>query len=77
MRYKTKFSILFIILIISANAEVPLSYSEENTGKDCKKPDLPEPQLLKKNDKLPNPFEWTNGSGKVAYLDDWKCRRNE
>ena len=77
MRYKTKFSILFIILIISANAEVPLSYSEENTGKDCKKPDLPEPQLLKKNDKLPNPFEWTNGSGKVASLDDWKCRRNE
>ena len=77
MRYKTKFSILFIILIISANAELPLSYSEENTGKDCKKPDLPEPQLLKKNDKLPNPFEWTNGSGKVESLDDWKCRRNE
>ena len=77
MRYKTIFSSLFISLIIFANAEVPFYYSEENTGKECKKPDLPEPNLLKKNDKLPNPFEWTDGSGKITSLDEWKCRRNE
>ena len=77
MRDKTKISILFICLIVSLNAEIPLSYPVENTGKDCNKPDLPEPNLLKKVNNLPNPFEWTDGSGTISSLDDWKCRRNE
>ena len=77
MRCKAIVSVLYIILIISVNGQLPLFYSEENTGKECKKPDLPEPNLLKKNDNLPNPFEWSNASGKVTSLDEWKCRRNE
>ena len=48
MRDKNIIGILFIVLILSVNAEVPFYYMEENTGKDCKKPELPEPNLLKK-----------------------------
>jgi hypothetical protein len=78
MRDKNIIGILFIALILSAHAaEVPFYYEEENTGKDCKKPTLPEPSLLKKVDKLPNPFEWSDGSGKITSLEDWKCRRAE
>ena len=77
MRDKNIIGILFIILIVSVNAEVPFYYREENTGKNCKKPELPEPNVLKKIEKLPNPFEWSDGSGKIRSLEEWKCRRAE
>lgn len=77
MRDKNIFSLIFIALLISAHAEIPLSYKVENTGKECKKPELPEPIYLKKIDKLPNPFEWSDASGKVTSLEEWKCRRAE
>ena len=64
MRYNKLYSILFIILVISVHGEdLPLSYSKENTGKECKRAKLLEPANLKKVDTLPNPFEWTDGSG--------------
>lgn len=34
-------------------------------------------QYNKKIEKLPNPFEWSDYSGKVESLEDWKCRRVE
>jgi hypothetical protein len=77
MRDKNIFAILFIALLISVQAQVPFVYTEENTGKECKKPQLPEPSNLKKVDKLPNPFEWSDGSGKIKSLEEWKCRRAE
>ena len=77
MRDKNIFAILFIALLISVQAQVPFVYTEENTGKECKKPQLPEPSNLKKVDKLPNPFEWSDGSGKITSLEEWKCRRAE
>ena len=77
MRDKNIFAILFIVLLISVKAQVPFVYTEENTGKECKKPQLPEPSNLKKVDKLPNPFEWSDGSGKITSLEEWKCRRAE
>ena len=77
MRDKNIFAILFIALLISVQAQVPFVYTEENTGKECKKPPLPEPSNLKKVDKLPNPFEWSDGSGKIKSLEEWKCRRAE
>ena len=77
MRNKSIIAILFIILLISIHAQIPLSYTEENTGKECKKPELPQPSQLKKVDKLPNPFEWSDGSGKVSKLEEWECRRAE
>ena len=78
MKNKNIIGIFFISLIISINTEeLPLNYDLENTGKRCQKPELPEPNLLKKIDKLPNPFEWSDGSGKVEKLEDWKCRRAE
>ena len=78
MRYNKLYSILFIILVISVHGEdLPLSYSKENTGKECKRAELLDPAKLKKVDTLPNPFEWTDGSGKVTSFDEWECRRNE
>ena len=77
MRNKNIFCFLLIILIISSHAEIPLSYTEENTGKNCKKPNLPEPNSLRKIDKLPNPFEWSDARGKVTSLEEWNCRREE
>ena len=77
MRDKNIFAILFIALLFSVQAQVPFVYTEENTGKECKKPQLPEPSNLKKVDKLPNPFEWSDGSGKIKSLEEWKCRRAE
>jgi hypothetical protein len=77
MRDKNIFAILFIALLISVQAQVPFVYTEENTGKECKKPQLPEPSNLKKVDKLPNPFEWSDRSGKIKSLEEWKCRRAE
>jgi hypothetical protein len=77
MRDMKKFAILLILLICSKCEGIPLSYNEENTGKTCKKPELPEPRNLKKIDKLPNPFEWSDSSGKITSLEEWKCRREE
>ena len=77
MRDLKKFTILLIIFISLECQEIPLSYSEENTGKSCKKPELPEPRDLKKIDGLPDPFEWSDSNGRVTSLEEWKCRREE
>ena len=68
--------ILYLIALVHLE-EIPLSYSVENTGKNCKIPELLEPKYLKKINNLPNPFEWTDASGKVTSLEEWKCRRAE
>ena len=77
MREKNILAIIFISLLISVNSQIPLSYQLENTGKRCKEPELLEPMNLKKIDKLPNPFEWSDGTKKVTCLEEWKCRRAE
>ena len=42
MKDKNIMGILIIALILSAHAAIiPFYYEEENTGKDCKKPELP------------------------------------
>lgn len=54
-------------------AQVPLVFDTENRGATCTKPAM----KLKSNTKLPDPFEWSDGSGRVSTCDDWSCRRNE
>jgi len=61
----------------SMAADVPLVYSKENTGASCKAPPLPNPSQLPNVSKLPDPFSWSDGSGRVKTLADWECRRNE
>ena len=77
MKIKNKIFIIFFLLISFVLAEIPISFSEENTGKNCKKPQLLEPNQLRKIKNLPNPFEWSDGSGKISSLEEWKCRRVE
>ena len=53
-------------------AQAPLNYDVENRGKDLGAT----AGELKSNKKLPNPFEFHDGS-KVTKFDDWSKRRNE
>ena len=55
-----------------AFSQVPLNFDTENRGKDLGA----KAGELKENKKLPNPFEFNDGS-KVATFDDWSKRRNE
>lgn len=55
------------------HAQVPLVFDVENRGAACTKPAM----KLKTNNKFPDPFEWSNGSGRVSTCDEWSCRRNE
>ena len=73
----TKYLLLYLIVTVSA--DVPLSYSVESTGKDCKISKPPAAGSLQKTvNSLPNPFEFFDTSlGTVKSLSDWKCRRAE
>ena len=53
-------------------AEIPLNFDTENRGKDLGA----KAGELKSNRKLPNPFEFHDGS-KVTKYGDWSKRRNE
>ena len=53
-------------------AQAPLNFDVENRGKDLGAT----AGELKSNKKLPNPFEFHDGS-KVTKYDDWSKRRNE
>ena len=59
-------------LCVAVSAQVPLNYDVENRGKDLGAT----AGELKSNKKLPNPFEFHDGS-KVTKFDDWSKRRNE
>lgn len=65
-------SSLFLGVACIFAAEIPLNFDVENRGKDLgvKAGDL------KENKKLPNPFEFHDGSN-VATFEDWSKRRNE
>ena len=54
----------------------PLVYSVENTGADAN-PVLPSKDQAKKVDPLTDPFEWSDGSGRVTDFADWAKRRGE
>lgn len=59
-------------MCVYGNSQVPLNFDVENRGKDCGAT----AGELKENKKLPNPFEFHDGS-KVSTFDDWSKRRNE
>lgn len=60
-----------------APSPVPSVYAVEHTGADCPKPPLPTLAELPVVESLPNPFEWSDGSGTIAQLSEWRCRRAE
>lgn len=72
--------LVFCILLSHTSigwSQLPLVYSEENTGVACDQPPLPAPDELTNHPLLPNPFAWSDGSGEVTQFSDWECRRNE
>ena len=76
-----RLTLLSLICILcfcaSSNAQLPLVYDEENTGADCNPPPLPDPANLTNYPLLPDPFAWSDGSGRSTDFEDWECRRNE
>ena len=55
---------------------IPLVYEVENTGADVS-PVLPKKDEARKVDPLPDPLEWSDGSGRVTEFSDWAQRRGE
>jgi hypothetical protein len=70
----TLLSILLLILLINCNSfsQILINSIVENTGTSCS---LSASKLVK-NEKLPNPFIFNDGSS-VNTFEDWICRRNE
>lgn len=66
-------ALLGMTAIGTLHAQVPLVFDVENRGAACAKPAM----KLKTNNKFPDPFEWSDGSGRVSTCDEWSCRRNE
>jgi hypothetical protein len=58
-------------------AGVPYVYSVENTGLTFPAPPLPAKAELPDIEPLPDPFAWSDGSGRVATFDEWNRRRAE
>lgn len=77
---KNKIALLMLIVSTFTNIDSyaqPFVYSNENTGISCTKPPLPLPNDLTNYPMLPDPFAWSDGSGRSTDFNDWECRRNE
>ena len=71
---------LLLVSFLGANVlaqEMPLVYEVENTGADCPIPYLPSFNELPIVSSLPDPFEWSDGRGRMANYSDWRYRRAE
>ncbi|MEI9947397.1 MAG: carbohydrate-binding protein [Chitinophagaceae bacterium] len=77
---KSKITIVAVLLCIFCQglfAQVPLVYTQENTGSAFPAPPLPAFNQLTPIVPLPDPFMWSNGSGRSTNFADWERRRNE
>ena len=67
-----------ILLTASTQAQDrPRVYDVENTGADCEAPPFPSYSNLPTVASLPDPFAWSDGSGRIGTFEDWRCRRAE
>ena len=68
-----------IILVSCRNKTYvpPLVYGVENTGANVKKPPLPTVDQLPSIPMLPDPFAFSDGSGRVTKFSEWTRRRAE
>ena len=60
-----------------SKGQVPLVYSAEHTGSNYALPSMPGYDDLPEVRNLPDPLEWSNGSGRVATFAEWSRRRAE
>ena len=65
-----------VVVKTKVEGAIPLVYEVENTGADVN-PYLPTKAQGEKVDALPDPFKWSDGSGRVADFSDWAQRRGE
>ena len=72
--FLTLLSALWVVVVM---ADVPLVYTVENTGANSPAPLMPTVDELPSIVRLPNPFEFADGSKFVTSFDDWKDRRAE
>jgi hypothetical protein len=70
-------NLVSVILVLKTFGQTPLVYEVENTGANCRKPALLPLDQLKAYDRLPDPFAWADGHGRIKSFKDWKCRRAE
>ena len=56
--------------------DIPLVYEVENTGENVH-PVLPTKAEGRRIDPLPDPLEWSDGSGRATDFSDWAQRRGE
>ncbi len=78
MKVKCTIAAIFMKLMsVGLLAQIPLVYQVENTGASCTPPPLPTLSQLPVIEPLPDPFVWSNGSGRSTNFGDWACRRNE
>jgi hypothetical protein len=74
----TLVTLLLNFVSLSLFAQIPLVYSNENTGSaNCAAPPLPTFSQLPVIQPLPDPFKWADGRGRSTAFSDWECRRNE
>lgn len=57
--------------------DIPLVYDVEHTGDTCEAPILPPVDELLVDEQLPDPLEWSDGSGRVTSFSSWVSRRAE
>ena len=60
-----------------SKGQIPLVYSAEHTGSNFALPSMPGYDDLPEVRNLPDPLEWSNGSGRVATFAEWSRRRAE
>ncbi len=70
--------LLTLVMGTSAHAQkIPLVYNVENTGIHTPAPPLPGINELPVVKTLPDPFQWSDGSGRSTRFKDWGRRRAE
>lgn len=62
---------------MSYAGDTPLVYQVENTGAEYEDPAMPSASQLPSISKLPDPFEWSDRSGRISSFCEWSKRRNE
>jgi len=74
---KVIISLVMLVPFAAMAQDLPLVFKVENTGANVQKPPLPSVEQRPSIPMLPDPFEFSDASGKVTNFADWTRRRAE